>query len=445
MRIRSFDHFGTWETAEHYQGYDSVGTSMRALYSFSDAEGQGLYEDLLSRETELLVGFSDTVGQTQLVGNTKQIQLATLGDYWDRNSRLMGGIVLQHEAHRDGVTADALLQQLETREAVLSHTQMALSIAEDYGFAFIDNDPALLRDVVANRIAKVMGDEFFAAYVDQAYESAQADLYSIEKWSGKAIGTNRKLNSYYIIRFEQDSKDAAKHDVRSTSGPVFFLVDKIHNLFSNKDRVEMYKPLYDIVGHDDYFGALKLLYGTGADIIGTGADAVGMIDDVISAYELIKKTEIPGSGTLNTVSIGLETIDQLVSGVAAGINTMIEKQFADYWWMSGVPNFATNKSNLEDLTRFIFKQFVEGTRCRDIPRLYRKFIDENPSIFFGLYETYPDWKIRYYTFGPEYKYKPYFTEGVIGETNGYDEYKQSYEHWMQQNAWFEENIKYWDD
>ena len=445
MRIRSYDRLGEWESARDYQGYGSVGTSMRALYSFSDAEGQELYEDLLSGKAELLVGFSDTTGQTQLVGNTRQIQLATLGDRWDRNSRLMGGVVLQHEAYRDGVTADALLQQLETRDAVASHTQMALRIAEDYGFAFIDNDPALLRDVIASRIAKVIGDEFFTSYVSQVYEGELADMYSIEKWSGKAIGTNRRLESYYIIKLEQDTEDASIHDIRNTNGPMFFLIDKIHNLFSNKDRVEMYKPLYDIVGHEDYFGALKLLYGTEADIIGTSADVVGMIDDVICAYELINNTEIPGSGALNKVSIGLETIDQLVSGIATGFNAMLEKHFADYWWMSGVPNFATTQSNLEDLTRFMFGHFVEGTQCKDIPRLYRRFVDESPSIFFGLYETYPDWKLRYYSFGPEYKFKPYFTEGQIGETNGYYEYKQSYEHWKQQNAWFEENIKYWKD
>jgi len=445
MRIRSYDHFGSWESAEDYQGYDSVGTSMRALYSFSDSDGQELYEDLLSGETGLLVGFSETTGQTQLVGNTKQIQLATLGDHRDRDSRLMSGVVLQHEAHRDGLTSDALIQQLETRDAVRSHTEMALSIAEDYGFSFIDNNPSLMRDVIASRIAKVMGDDFFSAYVDQVYESEQADLYSIEKWSGKAIGTNRKWNSYYVIKFEQDNKDAVKHDVRSTSGPVFFLVDKIHNLFSNKDRVEMYKPLYDIVGHEDYFGALKLLYGTGADIMSTSADVVGIIDDVISAYELIKKTEVPGSGTLNNVSIGLETIDQLVSGVAAGINTMIEKQFADYWWMSGVPNFATTQSNLEDLSRFMFEQFAEGTELEYVIRKYEDYISAHEALFFKLYKTFPEWKIRFYSFGSKYKYKPYFTEGKIGQTNGYEEYKQSYEHWKEQNIWFEENIKYWDD
>ncbi|MBN2552584.1 MAG: hypothetical protein JXB06_07425, partial [Spirochaetales bacterium] len=361
MRIRGYDRFGTWETAEGYGGYGSVGTSMRSLYSFSDAQGRRLYQDLLDGDTALLVGFAETAGLTQLAGDGLQVHVATLGDARDRNSRLMGGVVLQHEAHRDGVVSDAAVQRLETREAVLAHTDMALKIAGEYGFSFIENDPALLRDVVASRIARVMGEEFYTAYVDQLYESEQADLYSIEKWSGKAIGTNRRQNSYYVIKLEQDTGDAAKHDVRSTIGPVFFFIDQIHNLFSNKDRVQMYRPLYDIVGDQDYIGAFKILYGTGADVVGDSADVVGMIDDVITAYEIIKKTEVPGSGVLNTLSVGLETIDQLVSGIAAGFNTVIEKHFADYWWMSGVPNFATTQSDLEDLTRFMFNHFVEGT------------------------------------------------------------------------------------
>ncbi|UCF99097.1 MAG: hypothetical protein JSV89_06055 [Spirochaetaceae bacterium] len=442
MRIRGYDLFGAWETAEDYQGYSSVGTSMRSLYSFSDTEGQELYEELLSGAAKLLVGFSDASGQTQLIDESKQIQMATLGDYWNRNSRLMGGVVLQHEAHRDGVTSDALAQQLETRKAVRAHTEMALKVAGDYDFSFIENDPNLLRDVVASRIAAVTGDEFFAAYVDKLYKSEQADWYSIEKWSGKAIGAHRKWNSYYVIKLEQDVEDASKHDVRSTIGPLFFLVDKIHNLFSNKDRVEMYKPLFDIVGEEDYFGALKLLYGTGADVIGTSADVVGMVDDVITAYELIKNTEIPGSGTLNTVSLGLETIDQLISGVAAGYNAVIEKHFSDYWWMSGVPNFATAQSDLEDLTRFMFKHFVEGTPTKDIFDLYYSFTDSSPSIFFKHYETYPDWKIRYNSFGSRYKLKPYFTDDEVGRTDGHWEFLESYTHWIEQSVWFDENIRY---
>jgi hypothetical protein len=166
MRIRSYDHFGAWESAEDYQGYDSVGTSMRALYSFSDANGQALYEDLLSGKTELRVGFSDTVDRTQLAGNTKQIHLATLGDYWDRNSRLMAGVVLQHEAHRDGITAGALDQQLETREAVASRAAMLIDLERDYR--------GIIGSELENTIDVLMyqaGEETFNRYVDELWNS----------------------------------------------------------------------------------------------------------------------------------------------------------------------------------------------------------------------------------------------------------------------------------
>jgi hypothetical protein len=93
----------------------------------------------------------------------------------------------------------------------------------------------------------------------------------------------------------------------------------------------------------------------------------------------------------------------------------------------------------------MFKHFFEGTELEYLSRKYEDYVSAHESLFLKLYETYPEWKIRYYSFGSYYKYKPYFTEGEIGKTNGYEEYKQSYEHWRQQNTWFEENIKYWDD
>ena len=367
MRIRGYDTFGSWEVLQRGSGVQIGGNrdAIPLLRSVTQRAADCMKICSAAMQSFWSV-FPMQPGRPGSCTDSREIQIASLGDPWDRNSRLMGGVVLQHEAHRDGVVADVLDQRLETRDAVQAHTEMALRIAGDYGFAFIENDPDLLRDVVAERIARVVGDDFFAAYVDQAYQSAQGDFFSIEKWSGKAIGTPRKSSSYYVIKLEQDTEDAARHDVRSTIGPVFFIVDKIHNLFSNKDRVEMYRPLYDIVGGEDYFGALKILYGTGADALGAGADVVGMIDDVITAYEIIRNVDIPGSDTLNKVSIGLETIDQLVSGVAAGFNTVIEKHFADYWWMSGVPNFATTQSDLEDLTRFMFSHFVEGTTAKDI-------------------------------------------------------------------------------
>ena len=186
MRIRSYDQSGAWETAGDYEGYGSVGTSMRALYSFSDSEGQELYDDLLRGNAELLVGFTETTGQTQLIGNTKQIQLATLGEHRDRDSRLMGGVVLQHEAHRDGLSSDALIQQLETRDAVASRAAMLMALERDYK-GIIGSDLKNTIDVLMYQA----GEETFNMYVDELWNS-QGD-FAERVINRRKIGVRRTL------------------------------------------------------------------------------------------------------------------------------------------------------------------------------------------------------------------------------------------------------------
>jgi hypothetical protein len=166
MRIRFYDSSDAWETAESYGGYKSVGTAMRALYSFGDSEGAALYEDLLDGEAELLIGFSDTTGQTNLEGTIRKIQLATLGTREDLNSRLMGGVDLQHEAHRDGLRSDEALQRLETREAVASRAEMLISLERDYR-GIIGSDLKNTIDVLMYQA----GEETFNKYVDQLWNS----------------------------------------------------------------------------------------------------------------------------------------------------------------------------------------------------------------------------------------------------------------------------------
>ena len=445
LRIRRYDLLGDWETAGDYKDYRSVGTSMRSLFSYGDIEGQELYEELLGGQTQLLIGFTNAKGQTELLNDVKQVHVATLGDRWDRSSRLTSGVVLQHEAHRDGLTEDALAQQLETRSAVRSHTDMALKIAGDYGFSFIEADRALLQDVVASQLAEAIGPEFFSTYVANVYDSGKGDLYSIERWSGTAIGTTRRKSSYYVMKLEQDPGDASIYTIRNTVGPAVSLFDRLHNLFSNKDRVEMSKPLFDIVGREDYFGALKILYGKGADVIGTGADVLGLIDDVITGYEIVRNVNVPGSGVVGGISSTLEIIDGLIVGIASGANAVIEKEFADYWWESGVPNFATTQSDLEDLTGFMFKQFVDGTRTKDIRRLFRIYVEESPSTYQWQYQTNPNWQIRIDSFGSRYFDTPYYITDGVSTTNGYDEHYWSYEDWEEFNAWWTEYRSYWDN
>jgi hypothetical protein len=166
MRIRRYDRSGSWVTAEEYQGYGSVETAMRSLYSYGDAEGQTLYEELLSGKTKLLIGYTDSGAQTQLLGGGKRVHLSTLGDARDRNSRLMSGVVLQHEALRDGITSEALNQQLETRRAVAARAVMLMAIEQDYG-GIIGSDIKSLIDVLMHQA----GEDTFNRYVDELWSS----------------------------------------------------------------------------------------------------------------------------------------------------------------------------------------------------------------------------------------------------------------------------------
>jgi hypothetical protein len=166
MRIHRYDLLGGWETADDYRGYRSAGTSIRSLYSFGDAEARELYEELLEGKARLRVGFSETSAQTRVVGKTKEVQLASLGERSDLNSRLMAGIVLQHEAHRDGVDSGQRVQQLETREAVAARVAMLKAMEKEYG-GIIGSDLLNFVDVVMYQA----GEETFNKYVDALWSS----------------------------------------------------------------------------------------------------------------------------------------------------------------------------------------------------------------------------------------------------------------------------------
>ena len=166
MKIRVYDRFGDWAKAADYQGYSSVGTSMRSLYSYGDGLGQRLYQDLLNGETKLLIGFTDRTGQTRRTGDTTQVQLASLGDNRDRYSRLKAGVDLQHEAHRDGLVSDPLTQKYETRRAVAARALMLMSMEQKYT-GLIDSDLYNLIDVIMYRADETT----FNRYVDELWSS----------------------------------------------------------------------------------------------------------------------------------------------------------------------------------------------------------------------------------------------------------------------------------
>ncbi|HOS35943.1 MAG TPA: hypothetical protein PKW72_08995 [Treponemataceae bacterium] len=141
---------------------------LRTLYSYGDEAGREIYHDILSDNTKLSMSKNlDGNAEARTVVNddgTKTVFFRSLSS--DVASGVMAGIVLQHEAYRDGLTGSD--QEAETFAAVTGHTEMALRIRDDGLYVnVITNNANLTRDIENHK----SGTEAFRAYAT-SYDSS---------------------------------------------------------------------------------------------------------------------------------------------------------------------------------------------------------------------------------------------------------------------------------
>lgn len=142
--------------------------AMRALFSYGDKNGRDTYEDILSGKTTLAVNDkleeNATAKTVMNSDGTKTIFLRSLSN--NVTEGVAAGIVLQHEAYRDGV--DSADQSAETHAAVTGHTEMAIRVRDDGMYVnAIRNNENLAKDI-ENYEA---GSEAFKTYAKQ-YDSS---------------------------------------------------------------------------------------------------------------------------------------------------------------------------------------------------------------------------------------------------------------------------------
>lgn len=104
------------------------------------------------------------------------------------------GLLIGHEAFRDGIVSDEQTQKEETREAVKGHTEMAEKMLGDVLYAssmkqLIDNNQNLQMDL----LARALGEDFFNAYIDGTYDSS-ADYWLIH--NNGSVSWDGNLNLY---------------------------------------------------------------------------------------------------------------------------------------------------------------------------------------------------------------------------------------------------------
>jgi hypothetical protein len=183
QQFNYYEAVGGVQYAADYTGSREVGTQLRENYSFGDQAAQVQLARFLSGQDNLRVGYIGNEGQTTAVGESRVVDLATLGQKGNIASQLAAGTVMQHEAHRNGVYDGVLGQEYETQRAALGHTEMALRVAKEYGTGLITSSENLTNDV----LNYLQGPETFAKYVGSTYDSS-ADYWRLAKDSKGKYG-----------------------------------------------------------------------------------------------------------------------------------------------------------------------------------------------------------------------------------------------------------------
>ncbi|MBQ5998598.1 MAG: hypothetical protein IJL70_03915 [Treponema sp.] len=242
------------ESYTQTNGQENLATSLRIQYGYGDSESKTLLDEILSGKTSLAVSSEKkdgAIAQTTTDANgNKTVTLYGITADMSIEDMFKAGLVLQHEAHRDGVNGGTEGQLKETAEAVLAHSDMAAKILDDkmYTVALINmiaQDPKLKSDMEALAVYKNSGSDTsafaeFLTYVDENYDS------SADYWKVKLDGTIEKTEDKAFYR-EYIDKDGN------------LLTEKIKGSeYEGSDTIALIKA----VGIINYFLSLDRIDGT---------------------------------------------------------------------------------------------------------------------------------------------------------------------------------------
>jgi hypothetical protein len=165
------------EAAAERNGMANVATGLRGLYGFGDDIDKAELESVLRGNTKLLAGSGGEGGRTEIIDGVRSVTLNGVNEADTAEKKLALALSLSHEGRRDGVVDGN--NGIETRSAVLAHTEMAMRMLGDRAtqsvmMGAINGSENLRSDLVAYMAAKMKGeDTLFDRYVDGTYDSSE--------------------------------------------------------------------------------------------------------------------------------------------------------------------------------------------------------------------------------------------------------------------------------
>jgi hypothetical protein len=169
-----------WNTNSHIQDYTKnnefkSAIALRSQYGYGDETQVDQLFDILNGDAQLVLGSEDGYGAQTISGTGgRTVYLDGYRDGMTEGEQFALGVLLGHEAYRDGMDNGSLGQQLETQGAARGHTEMLIRM-------LMEEQNVTMNGNLENDLkAYFQGGDAFNNYVDANYDSS-ADYWKLVK------------------------------------------------------------------------------------------------------------------------------------------------------------------------------------------------------------------------------------------------------------------------
>jgi len=178
--------------------------ALRNQYGFGDGEQKSQLWEILNGKTLINTDSEGEFGaqSVRYENGKKVITLTGYKQGMSDEDQLVFGVILGHEAYRDGIKSDEVVQKEETRTATLMHTEMAIRMIQG-GYLSLFANEGLRSDIIAYNI----GGDFFNDYVDKNYDSSGDYFRMYKDIDGKIIKVLDDGDIYHATIVEADGSE----------------------------------------------------------------------------------------------------------------------------------------------------------------------------------------------------------------------------------------------
>lgn len=212
-----------------------LASALRMEYGFGNKNAKKQLEDILNGRTELKIVDEDYIAKSIIEDSHKIILLGQKENFEGDYKKL--GVILQHEAERNGINDGMEGQRKETVLSVKSQLKIIENMANDSLYKkevynFLDSNKDLL---INSYISENFADSTYENYVSNIYDNSE-DYWRLT-WGGQLINDNQGYlmdeNGFYINTDGSRTKEITENTIGAKG-----LETGLLNIMYNKSNLQ---------------------------------------------------------------------------------------------------------------------------------------------------------------------------------------------------------------